>query len=201
MPEAYSIKSRSHSCHLSGQAFTEDQPFITALFPDPESSGYLRLDFSLDAWDSRESDADVPFSFWRSTYKPPETEQKIEVTPLDPESLFQKLIEEDEDHTENARFILAAMLERKKLIKETDTQQTGTGLLRIYEHRKTGDVFIVKDPQIPLDQVETIQDEVQQLLDPNYTPVSQEAENQETGAPLAEDSGPTVPVTNQETLQ
>jgi len=58
------------------------------------------------------------------------------------------------------------MLERKKLLRETDTQRTGTGLLRIYEHRKSGDVFIVKDPQIPLDKVEDIQEEIHQLLNP-----------------------------------
>ncbi|MDP0492577.1 MAG: hypothetical protein Q7Q71_16140 [Verrucomicrobiota bacterium JB023] len=174
MAENYSIRSRSHACCITAEAFVEDQPFITALYPDPESSSYLRQDYSLPAWDARESDAEVPFSYWRSVYKPPQKEEKVEVTPQDPEALFSKLVEEDEEHTANARFILAAMLERKKLLRETDTQQTGSGLLRIYEHRKTGDVFIVRDPQIPLDQVDTIQEEVHRLLDPESYPSPEE---------------------------
>ncbi len=169
MLESYSIKSRSHSCHVTGQQFAEEEPFITALFPDPDSSGYLRRDFSLQAWEERDKE-EIPFSFWRTLYRPPVKEEEAQVTPHDPESLFAKLVEEDEEHTENARFILAAMLERKKVIRETDTQQLPTGLLRIYENRKTGDVFIVKDPQIALADVESIQEEVQQLLDPEiYT--------------------------------
>ena len=165
MVEKYSIKSRAHCCHLTGETFEEEQPFIAAIFPDPESSGYLRLDYSIESWDARE-DETQPFSFWRSHYKPPVKEEDAQVTPHDPETLFAKLVEDDEAHTENARFILAAMLERKKVIRETDTQQLPTGLLRIYENRKTGDVFIVKDPQIALADVESIQEEVQQLLDP-----------------------------------
>ena len=170
MVETYSIKSRSHCCHLTGEPFQEEQPFIAAIFPDPEASGYIRLDYSIAAWEKREKETE-PFSFWRSHYKPPVKDEETQVTPHDPETLFAKLIEDDEAHTENARFILAAMLERKKVIRETDTQQLPTGLLRIYENRKTGDVFIVKDPQIALSDVESIQEEVQQLLDPeNYDP-------------------------------
>ena len=58
------------------------------------------------------------------------------------------------------------MLERKKLLVETDSQKTRSGLLRIYEHRYSGEVFIVKDPQIPLSEVAAIQEEVQLLLSP-----------------------------------
>jgi len=79
MPEAYSIKSRAHTCHITGKAFEAEQAFIAALFPDPESSSYLRYDYSLEAWDARESDADVPFSHWRSLYQVEEKPEKIEV--------------------------------------------------------------------------------------------------------------------------
>jgi hypothetical protein len=166
--ENYSIKSRAHRCHLTDKPFAEGETFVAALFPDPESSGYLRRDYSAQAWENRvdEEGSEEPFSFWRSHYKPPVKEEQVEVTSHDPEGLFAKLVEENEEHTENARFILAAMLERKKLLRETDTQHLPTTLLRIYEHRKTGDVYIIRDPQIALSDVESIQEEVQQLLDP-----------------------------------
>lgn len=170
MPHADSwhIKSRAHQCSVSEKDFDDGEPFFTALFPDPESGGFLRLDFSQEAWDSRNSESDQPFSFWRTIYKPPEIEAKVEIVDKeDPESLLTSLIEKDEAHTENTRYILAVMLERKKILIETDSQKTRTGLLRIYEHRYSGEVFIVKDPQISLSEVAPLQEEVQKLLSPD----------------------------------
>ncbi|NNC88977.1 MAG: hypothetical protein HKN82_11015, partial [Akkermansiaceae bacterium] len=167
LAEPWHLKARAHECATTGRPFAEDEPFYTALFPDPESSGYLRQDFSEDAWNNRADDAPRPFSFWRSIYKPPPHEEKPEeVVKDDPESLLRRMVEEDEAHTENVRYILAVMLERKKILLETDAQQTPSGLLRIYEHRHTGEVFIVKDPQVPLAEVQPLQDEVQAMLEP-----------------------------------
>jgi hypothetical protein len=73
----------------------------------------------------------------------------------------------DEDHTENTRYILAVMLERRKLLRETDHQRTPNGILRVYEHRKTGEVYLIRDPDIPLSEVEAIQNEVMVLLENN----------------------------------
>ena len=163
--EPWSIKSRAHACSVTEQKFADGESFYTALFPDPESSGYLRKDFSENAWEQRADDDDTPFSFWGSVYHAPVQEEKVEVTDESPEDLLRRLVEEDEEHTENARYILAVMLERKKLLVEADSQPTNSGIIRIYEHRKTGDVFIVKDPNIPLSEVENVQQEIADLLE------------------------------------
>lgn len=183
--DSWHIKSRAHHCSVTEKPFEEDELFFTALFPDPESDGYLRLDFSKDAWNQRNDDEEPPFSFWRTIYKPPIVDAKVEILDKeDPETLLTRLVEEDEAHTENARYILAVMLERKKLLIETDCQKSRTGLLRIYQHRYSGEVFIVKDPQIPLSEVGPLQDEVQKLLAPDEVVPD---EGQESEAP-AEDS-------------
>jgi len=163
--EPWSIKSRAHVCAVTERHFEDGESFYTAIFPDPESSGYLRKDFSAEAWEQLDDDDTDPFSFWQSTYHAPIKEEPVEVTEESPEDLLRRLIEEDEEHTENARYILAVMLERKKQLVEADSQPTGTGIIRIYEHRKSGDVFIVKDPNIPLDEVEKVQEEVTLLLE------------------------------------
>jgi len=163
--EPWSIKSRAHACSVTELKFTDGESFFTAIFPDPESSGYLRQDFCAEAWNNRGPDADQPFSSWTSVYHVPVKEEEVKVTDESPEYLLRRLIEEDEEHTENARYILAIMLERKKQLVEADSQPTATGIIRIYEHRKSGDVFIVKDPNVPLSEVESIQDEVAELLE------------------------------------
>ncbi|MEK6231396.1 MAG: hypothetical protein N2A42_06055 [Luteolibacter sp.] len=172
LTESWHLRSRSRECTATGIAFTEGQRIVTAIFPDPESSGYLRKDFCEIAWNQRAEDEDQPFSSWRTKFQPAalQEEDSRAVTKQSAEELLRNLVEEDQEHTENTRYILAVMLERKKLLRETDTQPTTGGTLRIYEHRKTGEVYIVKDPNIPLEQVEKIQEEVFALLSPQPEP-------------------------------
>ena len=176
--ETWHVRSRSRECADTGQKFTEGQKIVTALFPDPDTSGYLRKDFSDEAWKAREAEGgeEEYFSHWRTVFTPTPTNETVQpVTKQSAEDLLQTLVEEDQDHTENTRYILAVMLERQKLLRETDSQPTAGGILRIYEHRKTGEVFIVKDPNIPLDQIEEIQNEVFELLSPK--PAEEAPEN------------------------
>lgn len=174
---------------------------MTALFPDPESSGYLRKDFCLDAWKARTKEDEKPLSFWKTKYHAPVAGEKPDAFKKEsPEELLRRLVEEEEDHTENVRYILAVMLERKKVLRETDTQRTPSGILRVYEHRKLGDVFIVRDPDIPLSEVEKVQEEVILLLEtggriPHPEEIAEAAEE----AKLAEEeAGAETPGTSDE---
>ena len=166
--ESWHVRSRGRECAATQRPFTAGETIVTALFLDPDSSGYLRRDYGVDGWAEHLETGEKPFSFWRTTYEPPGSNpsEKPEEK-LSAEEILQRLVEEDEDHTENARFILAVMLERQKLMRETDSQRTPTGILRVYEHRKTGEVFIVRDPDIPLSQIEAVQKEVFELLENN----------------------------------
>jgi hypothetical protein len=44
------------------------------------------------------------------------------------------------------------------------TEQSTNGRVLIYEQGATGDVFVVPDPQLRLDELESVQNEVAQLL-------------------------------------
>lgn len=186
--ESWHIRSRARQCAATARPFEEGETIVTALFADPASAAYLRKDFALDSWEALDPAAGPAFSFWRTTYQPPVHEGKPD--PLkkeDPESLLRRLVDEDEEHTENARYILAVMLERKKILRETDSQRAAGGILRVYEHRKEGDVFIVRDPDIPLDQAEKIQQEVIELLENGGRPPgSQQPEPSDQSDPPAE---------------
>ena len=56
------------------------------------------------------------------------------------------------------------MLERKRILKQVKTEETPEGRVLIYEQPSTGDVFIVPDPQLHLDELENVQNEVAELL-------------------------------------
>ncbi len=202
LAESWHVRSRGRECAATQRPFIDGETILTALYPDPDSSGYLRRDYGLDGWAIQQETGDSPFSSWRTTFAAPTGNEAAHVAEkLSAEEILQRLVEEDEDHTENARFILAVMLERQKLLRETDHQRTPTGILRVYEHRKTGEVFIVKDPDIPLSQVEAVQSEVFILLENNgRVPTPDVAEIQEAVASHPSVTAPHEPVGETPTL-
>ena len=165
MQQAWNIRSRSPQCALSGRPFTAGEPLYTAIYFDPETSGFARRDIALEAWDQELAER-TPFSFWKTQYEPPPAaEAKPEITPKESaQTLLARLVEEDDARTENARYILALMLERKRMLVPTSTKETEQGRLLFYENKKTGEVFVVRDPELRLDEIEHVQEEVAGLL-------------------------------------
>ncbi len=119
LTDRWHVRSRAKVCSLTQKAFSDGEAIITALFvdPDPSSRGYIRKDYIEAAWINTPSEAVLSFSHWRTIYSPPsEKEDETKLSELSPEELLQRLILDDEDHTENTRYILAIMLERKKTL-------------------------------------------------------------------------------------
>ncbi len=164
MIQNWQLRSRAHSCALSGRPFEEGESFHTAIYFDPEANGYIRRDVGLDSW-KQELQERQPVAYWKATYTPHLVEERPEVaTKENAMSLLQRFIEEDEPHTDNARYILALMLERKRVLAPTAAKDTESGRMLFYENKKTGEVFIVKDPELRLDELAQVQEEVAFLL-------------------------------------
>jgi hypothetical protein len=163
--QIWNIKSRAHECARTARPFEEGEEFLTAIYFDTESGDFVRRDVSSDAW-AEELAERTPIAYWRTTYEKPDTgPPRPEITSKESaESLLRRLIEEDQEHTEHARYILTLMLERKKQLVPKETKHTESGIMQIYEHRKTGEVFIIRDPELRLDEIETVQEEVALLL-------------------------------------
>lgn len=185
--ENWNIRSRAHACTHSGVPFTDGETFYTALFEDEKSGELVRRDFSLASWDEQRA-ALHPFSFWKSLYEAPRNDAKPDVVEKESaETLLRRLVEEDAVGTENTRYILAVMLERKRVLKHTATRETEDGEFLIYEQPKTGEVLIIRDPDLRLDQVEAVQREVSIMLGFGSTPGEAEVPSGET-PPAAEES-------------
>jgi hypothetical protein len=156
----WAIKHRSDVCTATNRPFAAGEYFYTLLFR--ETDGFRREDLSEEAWAGRNENI-RPFSFWRSRYEP------APATPPEPlgketaEQLFRRLVA-SADAPANACYVLAAMLERKRVLKQIKTENTGDGRILVYEQPETGDVFLVRDPQLRLDELEAVQNEVSNLL-------------------------------------
>ena len=161
LADEWSIQHRAEACAVTGEPFAAGEDFYTLLFRDGD--GFRRQDLSEAAWQQRNENLQ-PFSFWRSRFEPPPAAPPEPLPKENAEELFRRLVAAANCANANACYVLAAMLERKKILKQIQTEDRDRGRVLIYEHAKTGDVFVVPDPQLHLDQLSGVQSEVAQLL-------------------------------------
>ncbi len=158
MQSDWDIKARGHACVRSGRAFEEGEFFYTLLYR--EGDGFRREDLSEEAWAER-NDNILPFSFWRSKYEPPPPPAPEPLAKDDAEGLLRRLLAEPDPAHANAAYILALMLERKRVLQPVES---GDRELLVYNHAATGETFVVKNPGLSLDQVPDVQRQVGDLL-------------------------------------
>jgi hypothetical protein len=156
----WAIKHRSDFCTATKRPFSEGEYFYTLLFRDGD--GFRREDLSEEAWASRNENIQ-PFSFWRSRFEPAPAVPPEPLGKETAEQLFRRLVSTP-DAPANACYVLAVMLERKRVLKQVRTQTADGARILVYEQPDTGDVFLIRDPQLRLDQVEAVQNEVMNLL-------------------------------------
>lgn len=186
----WDIQPRASICTGCGQAFADKQAYHTLLALTP--AGYDRRDLCGTCFPA--ADRASVLSYWQGEFKmppplPPEPLQKENA-----ETLLRKLVESTDPSHAPARYILAVMLERKKLLKHRDTvtDAQGTELL-IYEHAQSGESFTVPDPHLRLDQLAEVQEQIAELLAPGKKPaVESTAESPAETAP--ELTPPPVPL-------
>ena len=152
----WDIQPRGQMCSACQQPFADKQTYHTLL--SISGAVYERRDLCTNCFTSR----DGAISYWQAEYKmpappPPEAIQKDTA-----ETLLRKLVEAKDPAQASACYILAVMLERKRILRHRDTVEDAL----IYEHAVTGESFTVPDPHLRLDQLEDVQRQVAELLQP-----------------------------------
>lgn len=168
----WNIQSRSHACQACDKPFSDKQPFHTLLFD--QKRAYQRLDVCDTCWTSQygvgASDRKGFISYWQSVYSVPPPPPPEPIQKETAESLLRKIIETHEERYTAARFILAVMLERKRLLKVKAQLSENNQRILVYEHVRTGDLFNIPDPDLQLDQLEEVQRDVARLLEHGLNP-------------------------------
>jgi hypothetical protein len=155
------IKHRADACARTQRPFQPGEQFYTLLFREGE--GFRREDLSEEAWTQRNENI-RPFSFWKSRYEPPPAEPPEPLAKENAEDILRRLLAQNDPVNANVCYVLAVMLERKRVLKQIKTDQSEGRPVLIYEHAKSGDVFIVPDVRLRLDELEQVQSEVAQQL-------------------------------------
>jgi hypothetical protein len=158
MDGEWDIKSRARCCARTGKQFEDGEYFYTLLFRDGD--GFRREDISEKAWNERNENIE-PFSFWRSRYEAPASAPAEPLPKGDAESLLRRLVAEQDPASENARYILALMLERKRILRPIESNDPG---LLVYEHTGTGESVVVANPDLSLETISDVQSEVYRML-------------------------------------
>jgi hypothetical protein len=176
--QGWDIKERGHACQACQAPFADGQTYVSRLtFGE---AGYERGDYCVGCWSKLEP-SDRVVSLWKSVYEAPPPPAPEPLPRETAESLLRGLIARGGESHVNSMYILALMLERRRLLIEKETRTRPDGRpVRVYEHRKTGDTFIIVDPLLDLRQVEHVQQEVMAMLQHGLPP--------EPGTPA--DAGP-----------
>jgi hypothetical protein len=189
----WNIQSRAHACESCAKPFADKEVYHTMLFD--EKSDFMRQDVCLTCWEKQFSDGVRDrkgfVSHWQGVYEAPPA-------PSDPiqkenaESLLRKIIELNDPKYVPAAYILAVMLERKRILKVKEQLQRDGRRVFVYEQPKTGDIFTVTDPDLRLDQLEQVQRDVATLMEHGLNPPQPVELPEGVPQPAAEQSETTV---------
>jgi len=163
----WNFQSRAHACQACEQPFGNRQPYHTILAY--ERHELLRQDVCESCWKVQFSEGAKDrkgfVSHWVGEYEPPPAAPADPILKETAETLLRKLIEKNDPQYRAATFILAVMLERKKLLKvKAQTRENGQRVF-VYEQPKTGDIFTIPDPDLQLTQLEEVQRQVGLLME------------------------------------
>jgi|SRR6185503_18805229 len=191
----WNIQSRSHACQACNNAFVDKQVYHTVLFDEKQL--LHRLDICDACWQGQyrhgTSDRKGFISYWQGIYEAPPA-------PVDPiqkesaETLLRKVIELNDPKYIAPAYILAVMLERKRILKVKEQVKRDNQRVFVYEHAKNGDLFTVPDPNLQLNQLDEVQRDVASLLEngiPGSAPVP--ASEGQPEAPAAESTEAPAP--------
>lgn len=190
MAQDWDIKPRGEVCHACDTRFLDRQTYYSALIFGDE--GYVRADHCEACW-QKKAEENSPYSMWQGVFRlpPPAPEEALKKETA--ESLLRKLMEKEDDTNRNVIYILAVMLERNRILVEKDVQTRADGvMIRVYEHRASGETFVVPDPRLNLDALEPVQAQVINMLGGGKQEAAKsEAEQESEPAATAEpDSAP-----------
>jgi len=183
----WNIQSRAAACEACGKPFADREAFHTLLF-DEHAENLRRMDVCEACWQSQFSDGARErkgfISHWQGIYEAPApAEDAIQKDTA--ETLLRKLIEQNDPRYAPAGYILAVMLERKRVLKVKEEVVRDGKRVFIYEQPGTGDIFTITDPALRLDQLEEVQRDVASLLEHGLNPPAPQPVG-ETPAPVPE---------------
>jgi len=164
----WQIQARSKTCSNCGHHFSEGDTYACLLAEADD--GLRRSDYCASCWENLAGsavEAAAVISTWRGTV-PPKLEPPPEpIKRTTAETLLRKYLHSTGPSEKNFCFILALILERKKLLRQRQVireENRGAKLL-VYEHPRSGESFIIEDPGLSLAELQDVHAQVVAILE------------------------------------
>jgi hypothetical protein len=194
----WNIQARSHACQSCQRPFADKEPCQTILLE--EHHQLIRMDVCQKCWETQYSegagDRKGFISQWHGIYLSPPAAPPDPIQRETAEDLLRKLIAAGQPKDGPVCYILAVMLERKRILKVKEEFQRDGLRVFVYEQPRTGDVFTITDPNLQFNQLEEVQRNISLLLNPPapVAPPTPEAPGDDTALPVAaEPAAPALP--------
>jgi len=166
MIDDWKLQARSRTCTECREPFCEGQTYRSLLVPG-EGGSMLRHDLCASCWERHSDPAraePLPISSWQGVFAPPPAPRPLPLQFEVAEQLLRLWLPNPSGEHRNACYILSAMLERKrKLLGRGAVSRDGSRYL-LFEHATTGESFVIEDPQLRLEDLERVQQQVLALL-------------------------------------
>jgi hypothetical protein len=183
---SWHVKSRSHRCASCGEDFVEGEAVMSRLVLS--HGEMIREDFKRSEWNP-ETQEQALFH-WKTHFRLPPPKKEAPFKEENAEEILREMLENPDPLDVNTLFILAVMLERKRVLIERGVQRDAEGRqVRIYEHKDSGESFLIQDPELSFEDIGEVQEEVALKLGWIQPAVPEETTEETTeGGEAVEDS-------------
>src|SRR5690242_16378377 len=166
----WNIQSRAHACEACSQPFADKQSYRTILFEEGKELRRSDICESCAGKAGNLRRRDGYISHWQGVYEAPPPQPVEAIQKETAETILRKVIEQNDPRYAPAAYILAVMLERKRILKVKEQFKREGQRVFVYEQPKTGDIFTIADPNLHLNQLEQVQHDVAHLLEHGLNP-------------------------------
>jgi hypothetical protein len=170
----WNIQSRAHACQACERHFAGQQHYHTTLLDLKHE--IQRRDLCEACWKQEHGEGAADrrgfISHWQGVYEAPPPAPPEAIQKENAESLLRKIIESNDAKYAAASYILAVMLERKRILKVKEQFKRDEQRIFVYEQPRTGDIFTIPDPGLQLNQLEAVQRDVAALLEHGLNPAA-----------------------------
>lgn len=162
----WEVQKCALSCSKCETEFKDAEQLRTVLYFNQDNS-VERKDFCANCFSAELKTKDS--ISWKVTFKAKKKEGEVQDKKAIVEELFKEYLHSSEPVHSKYCYIMALMLERKKILVEKKdkkiTSKSSGRRMFFYEHAKSGEVFIVHDPDIDLFEISSLQREITDILD------------------------------------
>ncbi len=162
----YQVARSTGRCAATDRVLEPGTPCVATLCDEVEGDGFMRVDFSIEAWDAGERPPGL-FSFWRTMVPDAKPDTRVLVDDEVLLDLFDRLADDDRPQRIAFRFVLALVLLRKRRLtfdarEEVDGEVTWQ--MRARGGGATGGPWTVVDPGLDDDDVIALHEQLGEIL-------------------------------------